>query len=71
MVAACAALSLATAVGAQSKGNKPKPPASQVAQGSATPVPSPTHVLTEEQKYCRAKNGCSLTGPTCKKCVGK
>ncbi|MCF2514579.1 hypothetical protein LVY65_05795 [Sphingomonas sp. G124] len=73
LVAACAASALATAAVAQPRDNKPRqPPASQVApQASGMSSPSSKRVLTEQQKYCRANNGCKLDDTPCKKCLGK
>jgi hypothetical protein len=75
LVAACAVLSLAAVADAQSRGNKPKPPQTSQAAPPATstpaPAPSSKRVLTEQQKYCRANNGCKLDGSPCAKCPGK
>jgi hypothetical protein len=75
MVAACAVLSLAAVADAQQTGNRPRPPqpsqAAPPAPSAPATAPSSKRVLTEQQKYCRANNGCKLDGSPCPKCPGK
>ena len=62
---ALAALALGNAALA---GPQPPTAASSAKPAAARPAVQSTGVLTERQKYCRAKRGCALKGPACAAC---